>query len=70
MSEIFAVGDIVRLNSAITKMTVDRIDERGDDGKIKCIWFAADGDLKEATFHEQQLVLVQKARLSSSRSTS
>lgn len=70
MSDIFEVGDIVRLNSAITRMTVDKIEERCDDGKIKCIWFGADGELKEAPFHEQQLTLIKKARLASSRSAS
>lgn len=35
----FGVGDIVRLNSATLRMTVDKIDLENEAGAIECVWF-------------------------------
>jgi uncharacterized protein YodC (DUF2158 family) len=55
------VGDIVRLNSATLRMTVDKIDEANESGAIECIWFDDSDTLQSALFHPAQLVIVNKA---------
>jgi uncharacterized protein YodC (DUF2158 family) len=56
----FAVGDIVRLNSATLRMTVDKIDEANEAGAVECVWFDDSDTLQTAAFHPSQLVIVNK----------
>jgi uncharacterized protein YodC (DUF2158 family) len=58
----FGVGDVVRLNSSSTRMTVDKIDRENEEGEVVCIWFDDGKDLKSAAFHIHQLVLVRAAQ--------
>jgi len=52
----FEIGDVVRLNTALTRMTVDKIDPENLEGAVSCIWFGPDGELKRADFHPPQLI--------------
>jgi uncharacterized protein YodC (DUF2158 family) len=54
--EDFDVGDVVRLNSSSTRMTVDKIDPDNDEGATFCVWMNDARDLQQAAFHPQQLV--------------
>jgi uncharacterized protein YodC (DUF2158 family) len=54
------VGDIVRLNSATLRMTVDKIAPANESGAIECVWFDDSDTLQTAAFHPSQLVIVNK----------
>jgi uncharacterized protein YodC (DUF2158 family) len=56
----FGVGDIVRLNSATLRMTVDKIAPANESGAIECVWFDDSDTLRTAAFHPSQLVIVTK----------
>lgn len=45
-------GDVVKLKSGGTSMTVERI--RGDNGKAVCVWFV-DGEIKTYDFSIEAL---------------
>lgn len=51
---IFEQGDVVRLKSGGTTMTVNVSDERG----VWCLW-SSDGEIGEATFPNAMLVIVK-----------
>jgi uncharacterized protein YodC (DUF2158 family) len=55
-----SVGDIVRLNSATLRMTVDKIDQENESGAIECVWFDGSDTLQTAAFHPSQIVIVNK----------
>jgi uncharacterized protein YodC (DUF2158 family) len=59
---LFAVGDIVRLNSCADRMTVDALDPGNDAGEIVCVWFDNALDLRSANFHAAQLVKLPKPK--------
>jgi uncharacterized protein YodC (DUF2158 family) len=59
--EDFTVGDVVRLNCATVRMTVDKIDPENESGAIECVWFDDSDTLQAAFFHPAQLVIVNKA---------
>lgn len=40
MSQLFKVGDLVRLKSGGPTMTVERVEQ---DGMVQCLWFPALG---------------------------
>lgn len=57
----FGVGDVVRLNSSTTRMTVDCIAPDNEFGAVECVWFDGDGALQTGAFHPEQLIIIKKA---------
>jgi len=55
-AEVLDVGDVVRLTSSITRMTVKSVGE-----KIVCRWFDASDDLLSDEFDRDELILVKRA---------
>lgn len=59
MSEEIEIGDVVRLNSSATRMTVHAL---GEEGEVVCRWLDDALDLKEAEFWPGELVRLPKPK--------
>jgi uncharacterized protein YodC (DUF2158 family) len=58
MERDFTVGDVVKLNSNKTKMTVEAV----LDNKVKCIWFDGKNHLNRNEFSKSIVTHVKKKR--------
>jgi uncharacterized protein YodC (DUF2158 family) len=59
-AEDFSIGDVVRLHSSSTKMTVSKIVPGAAD-EIICHWFNEQDELQEFPFSVKELVILKKS---------